>query len=281
MTGTSSHVELPRSVRLALWLAHASRRTALAPEDEPDHTARVVAAVRGDDEPHALHDPEASEPVSGPAMFLPEDGAAFTRAVSGWLRGGCTAVSLLPVPGDVSGLPALVSERAVEAGECVLLTSGGRHVVAVPEVVTFGSAWEQGHTVTWHVSETGPWEHRFFAAVGTLAEAEREMRYALIQATEALMDLDVARWREDAAHEIEHLRSGLLPPWDLPDALPRRQVQVLATAARLRAIVALAQDDDGAATSLWQVDQRSTALREVERSARRAMAAATCTPLVD
>jgi len=49
---------------------------------------------------------------------------------------------------------------------------------------------------------------------------------------------------------------------------------VLASAARLRAIVALATQDDGAAVNLWQADQRSTALREVDRMARRAMAAA-------
>ena len=32
---------------------------------------------------------------------------------------------------------------------------------------------------------------------------------------------------------------------------------------------------DGVAISLWQADQRSTALREVDRAARRAMSAAT------
>jgi hypothetical protein len=60
----------------------------------------------------------------------------------------------------------------------------------------------------------------------------------------------------------------------LPDGLDGRRAAVLASAARLRAIVALATQDDGAAVNLWQADQRSTALREVDRMARRAMAAA-------
>ena len=41
--------------------------------------------------------------------------------------------------------------------------------------------------------------------------------------------------------------------------------------------VLLATADDGGAVNLWQADQRSTALREVDRAARRAMSAATAT----
>ena len=276
MTGTSSLVELPRSVRLALWLATTSRRR--GPGTAADHAERVVAAVRGDDEPHDLHEPGAADDPLGAAAFLPSDGAAFTRTVERWIAGGCAAASLLPAPGDVSGLPAMASERAVEAGECVLLTWGDQHAVAVPEVVEFGSAWERGHCVTWHVTPTGPWKTRFFGAVGSLAEAESAMRHALIRATEALVGLDVAGWRDDAAREIDHLRSGQLPAWDLPDELPRRQVQVLTTAARLRAIVALATADDGGSANAWQADQRLAALREVDHHARRAISAATFTP---
>lgn len=279
MTGTSSVVELPRSARLALWLTAASRRG--GPGGPSDHAERVVAAVRGDDEPHALHVSGAPEPSTGAAAFLPTDGAAFRRTVEGWIAQGCTAVGLVPAPDDISGLPAMVPARAAEAGECVLLTCGEQYAVAVPDVVGFGSVWERGHCVTWHVTETGPWSDRFFQAVGTLAEAEHDMRHAVIRATEALVDLDVAAWREDAAREIDHLRSGLVPSWDLPEGIPQRHVRVLATAARLRAIVALATADDGGADNLWQADQRSTALRDVERSARRAISAATFIPADD
>lgn len=278
MTGTSS-VELPRSVRLALWLTAASRRG--GPGDPSDHAERVAAAVRGDDEPHDLHEPGSPAPESGPAAFLASDGAAFRRTVEGWIARGCAAVALLPPPGDPSGLPAMVPDRAIEAGECVLLTCGTEHAVAVPDVVEFGSVWERGHCVTWHVTETGPWADRFFEAVGTLADAETAMRHAVIQAAGALVDLDVAQWREEAAREIDHLRSGLVPAWDLPDDVPHRNVQVLTTAARLRAIVTLATSNDGGAANLWQADQRSTALRDVEHAARRALSAATFLPADD
>ena len=71
-------------------------------------------------------------------------------------------------------------------------------------------------------------------------------------------------------------RDGSLPADRLPAGLtawPQR-VRVLTQAARLRAIVGLAAEDEGGAVNLWQSDQRSTALREVDRLARRAMTAA-------
>ncbi len=46
-------------------------------------------------------------------------------------------------------------------------------------------------------------------------------------------------------------------------------------AVRLRAIVDLATADDGGSVNLWQADQRSTALREVDRASRHAVGAAT------
>jgi len=58
---------------------------------------------------------------------------------------------------------------------------------------------------------------------------------------------------------------------------PRRS-RVLALAARLRAVVEVATADDGGAVNLWQADQRSAALRHIERAARRAVCAATITP---
>ena len=61
----------------------------------------------------------------------------------------------------------------------------------------------------------------------------------------------------------------------MPPELDGRRLRVLVSAARLRAIVELATADDGGAINLWQADQRSTALREVDRAARRAMSAAT------
>src|SRR5690606_33439363 len=73
-----------------------------------------------------------------------------------------------------------------------------------------------GHLVTWHVTPVGPWSMRVHGAVGTLGESERDLRTALLLATRALDDLDVARWRDDAAGAIADLRAGGAPTWQLP-----------------------------------------------------------------
>jgi hypothetical protein len=118
------------------------------------------------------------------------------------------------------------------------------------------------------------WRTAVWAQVGTLEDAERDLRQGLLTATEALVQLGVERWRPDAADDIALVRDGAFPAGRLPGGVAGQRVRVLSSAARLRAIVALATQDDGGAVNLWQADQRSTALREVDRVARRAMAAA-------
>ena len=247
---------LPRSVLLALWLeGEGSGR---------EHARRAVRSIQSDDEPHTVEGAEGVVP----------DGATLEELVTVWTP-GAQAAALLPVPGDVSGLPQRVADLAVEAGECVLVALGNRSWAAVPEIVEFGSIHEIGHQVTWHVREVPDWRLRLPGVVGSLSEAEQALRRALVSATEALVGLDVARWRPDAASSIASLRSEADPGWPVPAGLLPRALGVLASAVRLRAIVDLATADDGGAINLWQADQRSTALREVDHAARRAVAAAT------
>ncbi|MBI9114995.1 hypothetical protein [Sanguibacter suaedae] len=264
---------LPRSASLALWARATS----------PDAPVRpAVRAVVGDDEPHA---------VSGP----PADALGVTdleHLLEAWAGRVVASAALFPGPGDAMGVPAEVSADAVEAEECVLVTlrpSGGRaaaeqgddggadleHWALVPDVQEFGSEWEPGHLVVWRTARVADWSYRTLGTVGSLADAERALVKGLRDATAALVSLDVPRWREDAGEAIANLRQTvdlrhLLPPGDDP-----RRSQVFQSAARLRAIVDLAGVDDGGAVNLWQADQRSTALREIDRVARRAMAAAT------
>ncbi len=181
------------------------------------------------------------------------------------------------MPGDAAGLPPEISSAATDAGECVLLRVNDRDFGLVPDVETFGSIFEQGFLVSWAVHEIAPWENRFLGSVGSLPDAERALRRALTTATQALTNLDVARWRPDAANTIAALGAAAPDPTGLPPALGQRQIQILSLAARLRDIVALATDDDGGAINLWQADQRGTALREVDYAARHAIAAATFT----
>lgn len=240
---------LPRSVLLALWVqlvAHGS-----------GPLERAVHAVQGDDEPHTV-----TGEVSGNLADL----------VAAWAGGAREAAALLPVPGDVAGVPTEVSHAAGAAGECVLVHTSTGSFAAVPQITTFGSVYEPGHLVTWAVRRVPDWRTALLGT-GSLAQAERDLRGALVAATEALAALDVARWRPDAAEAIAALRSDVA--WPVPTRLDARRLRVLIAAARLRAIVELATADDGGAVNLWQSDQRSTALREVDRAARRAMCTAT------
>ena len=258
MEPASPLIELPRSVLLALWLQRVGAGA------EPLH--RAVRAVQGDDEPHTVTD--GDEALVPGAENLPD-------LLAAWASGPREAAAVLPAPGDVAGVPATVSAAAVAAGECVLVQTPLGSFAAVPGVEAFGSVFEPGHLVTWAVCRVPDWRTGMLGTIGTLPESERDLRGALVSATEALASLDVARWRPDAAATIASLRSDADLGGQVPPGLDGRRLRVLVTAARLRAIVALAADDDGGAVNLWQADQRSSALREVDRAARRAMSAAT------
>lgn len=252
-------LDLPRSVLLALWLQRVGAGAG--------PVRRLVAAVQGDDEPHDV--------VGAPLPAADGEPATLDALVAAWASGERRTAALLPVPGDVSGLPPAVAGPALDAGECLLVQVAGTAWAAVPDVVAFGSPNDVGHLVTWHVHEVEPWDLRMPGVVGTLAEAERSLRESLLRATEALTRLDVARWRPDAAAALAALRGDGDPRWPLPEGLAPRALRVLVDAVRLRAVVSLATADDGGAVNLWQADHRSAALREIDGAARRAVAAAT------
>lgn len=265
---------LPRSASLALWLWAQDRAGA------PD--ARALRAVAQDDEPHALTGDVPSDVAD----------ATLRSLLGAWAGRVVASAALFPEPGDAMGVPAEVSAPAIEAEECVLVTvrsereptslpasAGGprgvEHWALVPDVETFGSALEPGHLVSWAMARIPDWAHRTLGTVGSLSEAERALQNSLRSATEALSALDVSRWRDDAGEAIAALRSTVDLRDHLPAGIDPRRSHVFQSAARLRAIVDLATVDDGGAVNLWQADQRSTALREIDRVARRAMAAAT------
>ncbi len=249
---SADRTALPRSAVLALWLQSVGASPGVA-----------VRSVQGDDEPHAV-------------VGLPgSDGATDLRTlVTRWLAGPREVCALLPAPGDPAGVPAAATVDATDAGECVVVTTPEGSWAAVPRITEFGSVLEPGHLVTWEVREVGAWSTLVAASLGSLADAERELRTSLVTATDALDSLDVARWRDDAADAIERVRNASTHGWPVPD-LDGRRGRVLQLATRLLAIVDLATADDGGAVNLWQADQRSTALREVERTARHALSAAT------
>ncbi len=257
-------LDLPRSALLAAWgTAFLDGRVPLG---------AAVRAVTGGDEPHTVDGLTDASDLPGLLPALRSAGVRGLRLV-------------LPVPGDVLGLPGPpeLNRAALEAGEVVLaeaatpsvpsgpsLPSGGAWGI-VPQVTEFGSAWEPGALVRWHVRPALP---RRVTDVGSVREAERGLREALRTATEELARLDVARWRDDAADRVAAVRDGGLPAGTQPAGTPPRAVQVLATAQRVRAIVELATEDDGAAVTGWEAQRRTEALRGLESVTRRAVVAA-------
>ena len=247
-------LDVPRSVRLAAWGTAVLRGEA--------SVAAAVQAVTRDDEPHAVTSPDAAD--------------GDLAALLGDLLGSASSLRVvLPAPGDVLGLPGPPSFNiaALDAGECVISCArpGQPPVGLVPVVVAFGSQWEPGAMVAWQRHAV---DQRRVTDWGSLSEAERALRTVLAEATRSLSALDVARWREDAAERIAAVRDGGLPRDVLPPGTDARSVRVLGTAARVRAIVALAGEDDGATVSGWEATQRTRALAGVDGVARRAMAAA-------
>ena len=283
-------LDLPRSARLAAW------GTAVL-ADAADPTA-AIRAVTGDDEPHAVVAAEAGdEPTPEPAPWddpvsaaapaeVPElpPGAGLVDLFAALVRAGATGMRLvLPAAGDVLGLPGppWFNAVAVEAGECVLVALGGSPdeqgaLALVPQVTEFGTETEPGALVTWLLYAVRPSR---VTDLGSVAEADQELRVALEAATRELARLDVARWRDDAAARLATIRNGGVEAGLLPPTVPPRCLRVLATAARVRAIVELAGEDDGGSVTGWEAGARTEALRDLERVSRRAVVAAVNGPL--
>lgn len=244
-------VSLPRSVVAALWVGCADDHDAWLPD--------AVSAVTGTDEPHRTED-------DAPLAVLLSAMARHRR------RSGLTFASL-PVPHEPVGVEGPAADAAMDAGECVVVDGGADQgaLVAVPDVVAFGSALEPGAMVRWKRHQG-----RVRVAPVGLGEARRMLAEALVVAVDALESMDVARWRPDAAEEIADLASSSVPEpvaRVLPPELDPRRADLLVRAARLEAIAELAMADDGAAVTLWAADQRNAALRHVASAARHAMSA--------
>lgn len=235
-------LDLPRSARLVGW-GNAALRGSASLDD-------AVDAVTGPaDPPHRVGGlPGEAAPV-GLTLAL---GRLRTLGVTG-LR------LVLPRPGDSAGLPGptAFNEVAVEGGEAAL-TVGERSLGLVPS----GRA-------TWQAYDVAPTT----AAVPSLAEADRALKEALQQGTEALVRLDVARWQPEVADLLAELRSPRLNS-DLPPCYPPRAHRVLAMAQTVWAIASTAEETTGAAVSAGELQLRDNALRTLSAAARRAVEAA-------
>jgi hypothetical protein len=233
------HAVLPRSAELAWWLTAWLRG-----HEQPDHLLDAFA-----DEAHSV-------------LGLPGGGQSLVDLMTHLRRSGVPYAGLaLPVEGDAVGLggPRSFNDAALEAGEALVAGPVG----IVPE--------EVGEVVRWHVLDA---ERRQLPDVG---EADRGLRATLLESAERLADLDVARWRPEAADALMNLRH--LPPLEPPLGTPPRCVELAARALQARGIVEVALVDDGGAVTAYEAEQRRAALVPLDRAARRALVAA-CSPEV-
>jgi hypothetical protein len=260
-------LRIVRSASLAVWATAHLRGHVRA--------AAVVSAVTGQDEPHRIRVATA-EPTPVPVP-VPAPGDLNELLTAAGLLSAHRFRLVLPVPGDVLGLPgpATFNQTAVRAGEAVVLESGSGTPLAglVPDVTVFGSRWEPGALVTWTLYPV----EAVTATSGTIVEADRELREAIIDAGSTLSGLDLVDMTGRAPSELSALRGdGYLPADVLPAQVDPRNVHVLATACRMRRLVDLAvRQGHGARAVDGRGDgTRTEALRRLDTVARRAVVTA-------
>jgi hypothetical protein len=236
---------LPLSARFALWFsAWLAGTTSL--DDTRD-------AIVGDD---AAHDVVGVPGIDGSTPLIVALGLLRSHRASG-------AGIALPVPGDLLGLagPGDFNVDVVEAGEGVVLD--GADLGLVPFRAGAGVVWTCHHAVSRR-------------QVPDPSEADQLLRQALVRTTDALADLDVARWRPEVADELMALRRHA--DFAFPTAMAPRAVRLAALATRCRTIVELALEDDGGSISAGEVAARRQALAPLDHAARRGLVAACSFP---
>lgn len=185
---------------------------------------------------------------------------------------------VLPVPGDVVGLPGPgpFTSAALVACEAVLaLRDDGSGTGLVPAVTAHGSAFDGTvTTVLWSAydvrvpaADPGPYLH----------DAEHDLRRGILECVELLRELDVARWRPEVAGALQDLRSQArrgLADDELPGSYSPRARQLLVQARQLAGVLGLATVDAGGAVDTRETAAREQALRGLEHLVRRARVAA-------
>jgi len=231
-----------RSGVLAAWsAAFATGRVSLD---------QVVDAVTGDDAPHR---------VAGGAF----DGAPLHDVLAHWRRAGASVRAVLPVAGDVRGVPgpAPFKAAALEQGEAAV----GTGLAIVPEPVDFYPS-SAPPTVSWHAFATEPAPVDYVS----VPDAQYELTTAIRESATALFAADVAGAVDDIADALDDARRAG-EHLDLPPGFAPRAVALIAQAERLQAVLDLAlADPAGGAVDRMGMAARTSALRPLATAVRRA-----------
>lgn len=248
-----SDVVPPRlAVHLVPWLR--SWRSGLVPVDD------LLAAV-------------TDTPMRGIEQVVVVDGIGVDLAtgLAGLSRTPADEIRLvLPVPGDLRGLPtsgefaaaALTCGEAVVAGDCGL--------VPQPRTHTSGSG-DTWHTVSWlrHDLPVRPKP----VDEPTVADADLALSEALRDATGVLTRLDVAAWNPQLDRALTRMRapSGR----QLPPGFDNRSRRLFDRATLLDTALRVAESDAmGGAVTSYEASARREALRPLAAACRQALLAA-------
>jgi hypothetical protein len=230
----------------------------------------MTACLDGLVAPDDLADHAASPGQIHRVTGLPGGGADSLPLAVSALRGlGARRAWLVwPVAGDPTGLPGPTEANrlALSAGQAVIVdldpgAADPRSLALVPS--RLGSSG-----VVWTSLDVGAPG----AAATSLSEADRALKVAIRESTEALDALDVARTSPDAADAVEAVRERAVP-LELPPGYDGRARSVLDTSQRLATLLELAARDDGAAVSRSEADRRIAVLRDLSRTVRHAFTA--------
>lgn len=210
----------------------------------------VLRATVGDDAPHH---------VTG----LDEGPVPLSETLIAWRRRGGPVRLVLPVAGDVRGLPGPAQFRscALDAGEAVI----GGGLGLVPDIVERHPS-SAPPTVTWHaytVDESPP-------DPLSVPDAQRELTEAVREAASALAAADVASWFDDVSDALADARRAG-ERLNLPPRFPGPAVRLVAQAERLQAVLDIAAlDPTGGAVDRTGIAARTDALRPLATAVRRA-----------
>jgi hypothetical protein len=180
-----------------------------------------------------------------------------------WRRGNGAVRVVLPVAGDVRGVPGPAAFRsaALELGEAV----AGPGLGVVPELIDYAPSSAPA-TVLWQAFPTEPAPPDYVS----VPDAQYELTTAIRESASALSAADVAGWIDDIAdtlHDARHAGERL----NLPPGFPPRAIALLAQAERLQAVLDLAfTDPTGGAIDRTGIAARTAALRPLATAVRRA-----------
>lgn len=210
----------------------------------------VLRATVGDDAPHH---------VEG----LGDGSAPLSEALITWRRTGGTVRLVLPVAGDVRGLPGPAEFRsgALDAGEAAY----GGGLGLVPNVMERHPS-SAPTAVTWHAFQVDPPPPDPLS----VPDAQHELTEAIRDAASALAAAEVARWIDDVTDALADARRAG-ERLNLPPGFPSPAVRLVAQAERLQAVLDVAAlDPTGGAIDRTGIAARTDALRPLATAVRRA-----------